>query len=146
MNSNGLVKMGSRSIVYVGIYALIYQHTILGEGIVSRPAFWKSKNIVRALKFGFHFPEFSRFEHSFYKIFCIFAKTKDRNKIAKAKMTCLCRWVEIHHWCFSQTSSFLDWLSHGNSVEGRSFLKKSQMGPPPSLGFQINNRSFGTRL
>ena len=28
--------MGSRSIVYVGIYALIYQHTILGEGIVSR--------------------------------------------------------------------------------------------------------------
>ena len=36
MNSNGLVKMGSRSIVYVGIYALIYQHTILGERIVSR--------------------------------------------------------------------------------------------------------------
>ena len=28
--------MGSRSIVYVGIYALIYQYTILGEGIVSR--------------------------------------------------------------------------------------------------------------
>ena len=28
--------MGSRSIVYVGIYALIYQHTILGERIVSR--------------------------------------------------------------------------------------------------------------
>ena len=28
--------MGSRSIVYVGIYALIYLHTILGEGIVSR--------------------------------------------------------------------------------------------------------------
>ena len=28
--------MGSRLIVYVGIYALIYQHTILGEGIVSR--------------------------------------------------------------------------------------------------------------
>ena len=27
--------MGSRSIVYVGIYALIYQHTILGERIVS---------------------------------------------------------------------------------------------------------------
>ena len=36
MNSNGLVKMGSRSIVYVGIYALIYLHTILGERIVSR--------------------------------------------------------------------------------------------------------------
>ena len=36
MNSKGLVKMGSRSIVYVGIYALIYQHTILGERIVSR--------------------------------------------------------------------------------------------------------------
>ena len=36
MNSNGLVKMGSRSIVYVGIYALIYQHTILGEQIVAR--------------------------------------------------------------------------------------------------------------
>ena len=36
MNSNGLVKMGSYSIVYVGIYALIYQHTILGERIVSR--------------------------------------------------------------------------------------------------------------
>ena len=28
--------MGSCIIVYVGIYALIYQHTILGEGIVSR--------------------------------------------------------------------------------------------------------------
>ena len=28
--------MGSDSIVYFGIYALIYQHTILGEGIVSR--------------------------------------------------------------------------------------------------------------
>ena len=28
--------MGSCSIVYVGIYALIYQHTILGERIVSR--------------------------------------------------------------------------------------------------------------
>ena len=36
MNSKCLVKMGSRSIVYVGIYALIYQHTILGERIVSR--------------------------------------------------------------------------------------------------------------
>ena len=36
MNSNGLVKMGSRSIVYVGIYALIYLHTILDERIVSR--------------------------------------------------------------------------------------------------------------
>ena len=36
MNSNSLVKMGSRSIVYVGLYALIYQHTILGERIVSR--------------------------------------------------------------------------------------------------------------
>ena len=36
MNSNGLVKMDSRSIVYVGTYALIYQHTILGERIVSR--------------------------------------------------------------------------------------------------------------
>ena len=56
--------MGSRSIVYVGIYAMIYQHTILGERIVSRDglprgvlpsgAFWKSKNIVRALKFGPH--------------------------------------------------------------------------------------------
>ena len=31
MNINGLVKkIGSRSIVYVGIYDLIYQHTILG--------------------------------------------------------------------------------------------------------------------
>ena len=28
--------MASRSIVYVGIYALIYLHTILGDGIVSR--------------------------------------------------------------------------------------------------------------
>ena len=28
--------MGSRSIVYVGIYALIYLHTILGDGIVPR--------------------------------------------------------------------------------------------------------------
>ena len=28
--------MGSRSIVYIGVYALIYQHTILGEVIVSR--------------------------------------------------------------------------------------------------------------
>ena len=28
--------MGSRSIVYVGIYALIYLHSILGDGIVSR--------------------------------------------------------------------------------------------------------------
>ena len=28
--------MGSRSIVYVGIYALIYLHTILSDGIVSR--------------------------------------------------------------------------------------------------------------
>ena len=28
--------MGSRSIVFVGIYALIYPHTILGEGIISR--------------------------------------------------------------------------------------------------------------
>ena len=36
MNSNGLVKMGSCSIVYVGTYALIYQHTILVERIVSR--------------------------------------------------------------------------------------------------------------
>ena len=36
MNSNGLVKMGSRSIVYVGKYALIYLHTIVGERIVSR--------------------------------------------------------------------------------------------------------------
>ena len=36
MNSNGLVKMGSSSIVYVGVYALIYQYTILGERIVSR--------------------------------------------------------------------------------------------------------------
>ena len=128
-------------------YSVSESSPVMDSRVAScRPAFWKSKNIVRALKFGFHFPEFSRFEHSFYKIFCIFAKTKDRNKIAKAKMTCLCRWVEIHHWCFSQTSSFLDWLSHGNSVEGRSFLKKSQIGPQPSLGFQINNRSFGTRL
>jgi hypothetical protein len=36
MNSNGLVKKGSRSIVSVGIYALIYLHPILDEGIVSR--------------------------------------------------------------------------------------------------------------
>ena len=28
--------MSSRSIVYIGIYTLIYLHTILGEGIVSR--------------------------------------------------------------------------------------------------------------
>ena len=28
--------MSSHSMVYVGIYALIYLHTILGEGIVSR--------------------------------------------------------------------------------------------------------------
>ena len=28
--------MSSRSIVYVGIYALIYLHTILDDGIVSR--------------------------------------------------------------------------------------------------------------
>ena len=28
--------MGSRSIVYVGIYALIYLHTILGDEIVPR--------------------------------------------------------------------------------------------------------------
>ena len=61
-------------------------------------------------------------------------------------MIFLCRWVEIHHWCFSQTSSFLDWLSHGNSFDGRSFFKKSQIGLQPSLGFQISNRSFGTRL
>ena len=33
-----LVKSGFtlNSIIYVGIYALIYQHTILGEGMVSR--------------------------------------------------------------------------------------------------------------
>ena len=61
-------------------------------------------------------------------------------------MIFLCRWVEIHHWCFSQTSSILDRLSHGNSFDGRSFSKKSQIGPQPSLGFQINNRSFRTRL
>ena len=36
MNSNGLVKMNSRSIVSVGIFDLIYQHTILVERIVSR--------------------------------------------------------------------------------------------------------------
>ena len=36
MNSNGLVKMSSRSIVSVGIYALIYLHSILDDGIVSR--------------------------------------------------------------------------------------------------------------
>ena len=36
MNSNSLLKMGSRSIVSVGIYALIYLHTTLGDGIVSR--------------------------------------------------------------------------------------------------------------
>ena len=61
MNSNGLVKMGSRSIVYVGIYALIYLHTILGERIVSRDGLprgvlpsgiLKMRKNVRALKFG----------------------------------------------------------------------------------------------
>ena len=36
MNSNSLLKIGKHSIVYVGIYALIYQHTLLGEGIISR--------------------------------------------------------------------------------------------------------------
>ena len=53
--------MGSRSIVYVGIYALIYQHTILGEGIVSRDGLprgvlpsgiLKMRKNVQALKFG----------------------------------------------------------------------------------------------
>ena len=34
--SCGLVQMSSRSMIYVGIYALIYLHTILGEGIVYR--------------------------------------------------------------------------------------------------------------
>ena len=55
--------MGLRSIVCVGIYALIYLHTILGEGIVSRhglpcgvlpPAILKIENYVRALMFGPH--------------------------------------------------------------------------------------------
>ena len=52
--------MGSRLIVYVGIYALIYQHTILGEGIVSRDGLprgvlpsgiLKTRKNVQALKF-----------------------------------------------------------------------------------------------
>ena len=52
--------MGSCSIVYVGIYALIYQHTILGERIVSRDGLprgvlpsgiLKMRKNVRALKF-----------------------------------------------------------------------------------------------
>ena len=45
--------------IYDGIYALIYLHTILGEGMDSRdglprgvlPVFWKLKNIDQAIKF-----------------------------------------------------------------------------------------------
>ena len=53
--------MGSRSIVYVGIYALIYQHTILVERVVSRDGLppgvlpsgiLKMRKNVQALKFG----------------------------------------------------------------------------------------------
>ena len=48
--------MGSCSIVYVGTYALIYQHTILGERIVSRgvlpSGILKMRKNVQALKFG----------------------------------------------------------------------------------------------
>ena len=53
--------MGSRSIVYVVSYALIYQHTILGERIVSRDGLprgflpsgiLKMRKNVQALKFG----------------------------------------------------------------------------------------------
>ena len=62
--------MGSRSIEYVGIYALIYLHTTLGEGIVSRDELPRGilpsgilKNIVRALKFG---PRQNRYVSDFY--------------------------------------------------------------------------------
>ena len=47
--------MGSRSIVYFGIYALIYQHSILGEQIISRdrlPRGVLPSGILKIEKFG----------------------------------------------------------------------------------------------